>query len=883
MDKTYIRFGKKIWLTVVLLLSAIESIICTWVLVTIPGDQRNTILFGLSLPRLLISLTFITSLIIFLTVAGFILRNDKLWDRLNVFFQQHATLLFISLYLLFVVSTWFLLLPLYRAGDSAAYLERLKPLLLWLCLISLQFLLYLAAREWQFVSKVSKKLDIQLYFYTFIVFCVFLLLTMITGITRWGISPIVRFWEKSGVPLLSGQAYWGWVLGIAAIFLLSKVLPEAVKKTVSLSKHQWIIFFIIWGISAYLWINEPMQFNHFNPGPFAPSDQYYPNSDAQYYDLIAQKALLGVNNGYVDKPLYSAFLFGLHLLGGQNNNLILDIQTALLAIFPAVLFVLGTRMQNPMGGLLAALFANFKVINSIAGQMWIWKTSTPKLMMTEFPSAILLLFFALLLFLWFSKHEKQFLYALAAGGILGLATLLRHNNWVFLPMTVFFSLLVLWKKKIFWLKSMAIFLLMLFSTITPWMIYSAVHYKEPLPFMVALRGSVFATRLNPIIEAGRATPQEQVTSTSTESSVSTSIPIQTPVASSVTDNLTPTAQPLNTVGRTSFIFITPLLDTMTRHFFHNLVSVALSTPVSFNFHDLETTFRESEIHSLWDIEWNGHLTGGQWFLLLINLGVISLGIGYTFWRWHLAGLTPLAIAFTYMAGTAFATTSGGRYLIPVDWVFVFYYVLGMVALLQKIFSRFSGQYDVIEDGTVQLSSKNNRKMIFQGCIIAIVFLGIGGFIALSMVGFPQAYPVYTQAEIVKNLTENQPSLDQMPLQPLISAVDAGQLQVIYGRILYPRYLDYRDDRAYEIETADFTQDRNGLVFSVIGSSQDFINGRLQLNDSPAEIPAGVDAVVFTCPNFEAYGLVILDGSQPQLITRPDWPTIQCEVETLREQ
>jgi len=78
-----------------------------------------------------------------------------------------------------------------------------------------------------------------------------------------------------------------------------------------------------------LWIYLPAHSNYFAPGPYPPSFQAYPFSDAEIYDLGAQYALIGqrLNNfGYVDKPLYTFLLFLFHSVAGQSTARVLVLQ-----------------------------------------------------------------------------------------------------------------------------------------------------------------------------------------------------------------------------------------------------------------------------------------------------------------------------------------------------------------------------------------------------------------------------------------------------------------------------------------------------------------------------------------------------------------------------
>ena len=70
-----------------------------------------------------------------------------------------------------------------------------------------------------------------------------------------------------------------------------------------------------------------------------PTNQTYPNSDAGYYDSMAQSLLIGYPylGDIPTRPLYIVFLAFLHWLAGDRYNLIIAGQTLLLAFIPVLL------------------------------------------------------------------------------------------------------------------------------------------------------------------------------------------------------------------------------------------------------------------------------------------------------------------------------------------------------------------------------------------------------------------------------------------------------------------------------------------------------------------------------------------------------------------
>jgi hypothetical protein len=74
-------------------------------------------------------------------------------------------------------------------------------------------------------------------------------------------------------------------------------------------------------------------------------------------------------------------------------------------------------------------------------------------------------------------------------------------------------------------------------------------------------------------------------------------------------------------------------------------------------------------------EWNGNLQVEQLVLIFVNLIVVSFGVVYSWQHQRWGGLIPGFCFFIYDLALSFSLTSGGRYLVPINWVVFFYYGL----------------------------------------------------------------------------------------------------------------------------------------------------------------------------------------------------------------
>ena len=175
---------------------------------------------------------------------------------------------------------------------------------------------------------------------------------MLVALTRMGISGHEDYWYEAGVPILPGQVW----LAVLAGWGFSRA--EARLRHAVGSRLDAVVFAAVWILGAALWATAPVTESYFNPRPKPPNRQMYPYSDAATYDLQSQSALLGYgldNGGAVDNPMYPTFLVLVHRFAGQDYAASMAFQAAVLAVFPAVVYLLGTSILGRTAGVAAAM------------------------------------------------------------------------------------------------------------------------------------------------------------------------------------------------------------------------------------------------------------------------------------------------------------------------------------------------------------------------------------------------------------------------------------------------------------------------------------------------------------------------------------------------
>jgi hypothetical protein len=314
--------------------------------------------------------------------------------------------------------------------------------------------------------------------------------------------------------------------------------------------------------------------------------------------------------------------------------------------------------------------------------------------------------------------------------------------------------------------------------------------------------------------------------------------------------------PIRAVNR-AFQKLGNVLNFSSSHFFHNLSTSTLILPTTLVYDDLDHVMTPSQ--SYWGSEWQGTFSLGAALLFGINLLLIGIGIGWGWKRFRIAGLVPLVIALSYGLANALARTSGGRYIVPVDWIVYFYYALGLVQLsLWAAGWLFPGEVKLPIDQPDSVLPVSRAVYIRQSILVLLCFFAIGFSLKLPDSLFAR---VFTKRE-----SKNQILVNWLPAGSLAQlGVQDAQLQaflqdpnsvVLVGRVLYPRFY-----RAGKGESDAFSQNAKRpyprMVFNLIGyrGNKGVV---LSMNQPPGYFPQGGDAVVLGCAGkngVEAYGVV----------------------------
>jgi len=730
------------------LVSALEAAASLLALVSIPSEAERLIL-GFTSTRWALISPLLIALVVF-TVAAFLSwrkpdfclgwldveLRPKFYKSLSVIFPLVATVTGVGAFLM----RW------WNPERLLPFFERAWPLLAFVIVFSLQstfWLLFLrnGIQKTDFVSKKS----------ALVAFIFLLLVFGFVSLTKLGLTPDPAYWGEPGVPIQ------GWQLGLALLasvsFLALSLLP------LFKSDPQRIDFFLgvlIWALAAGIWLSVPNTVLKNSFGP--PANMPLPHSDSAYYDYMAHSLLIGTDyTGVVPtRPLYIVFLTILHLLFGENYNLIIMGQTLVLAIFPVVFFFLGKKIHSRTAGVTIALLAIFREWTNLLVSSDT-RVSNTKMLLVDTPTLLLILLACLFTFRWLERKDR--LSAFVAGGTFGILLLLRTQAMLILPFVLIIAFFALRLEKQPWISHLLILVLGVGFCVTPWLTHNylrAGHFSFDAPFQYQVLASQYA----------------------------------------YTGNLDYSQVDLEGKSLGGILFTFALKDPgfvasfISNHFLATEIGSLLALPLIVPFHGLH-----APINIYWT-SFNGTLSWYNVILLIGYLILIAIGLGSAWQRWRWIGLLPLAFNLGYAAANGIGRFSGWRYDFPADWIAYFYFGIGFVEILfwlVKVFgihvldTNYTDTKETI--GRERNSIKTPAEIIKRWAPVALLFLLIGAipWIAES-INPPPRYgdrsqtilqEQLAQSDAIHALSISADEVDEFAEQP--------QAVTAIGRLLYPRY------------------------------------------------------------------------------------------------
>jgi hypothetical protein len=497
-------------------------------------------------------------------------------------------------------------------------------------------------------------------------------------------------WGPPGTPITFAQ--------VNLVFAISLVLTFAVyiiRSRFSGTDPHWlslqdiIIFMGLWMLASILWWNQPMSPTHFAPAPVAPNNEYYPYSDAAIFDKSSYHLIYGTgfSNHLVRRPLYVGMLGLFHKIAGAAYDDTIFLQILVLALIPALIYLLTAKLSNRLAGLIAGGMILLREENAIAlsGEI---VTSHAKLMMSDLAATLGVVAITYLCVKLLMHPERDKWISPTIGACLGLTALVRAQVLVLAPLLIIYAMAARRSIKLGIRESVPIFLGLLL-TLAPWVLR---NWNLSGSIVLDDGGEQRLLARNYSIDAAKF-PEPMTGESQREFSARL------------------------TQGIFTFIFEHPgdVLFFVSNHFFHNMTTSAIYVAPVYS-----TDSPHSLVgHFLFGDSGRG-ANGASGVALFINLIIVALGIGIAQAKYKFAGSIPFIVFLFYSAGNAIVRSSGWRFSLPVDWVIVAYYGIALAYLPSVIKSLLDDKNISVE--SVTQKSFASRNQFFGAAVFFLLFL-----------------------------------------------------------------------------------------------------------------------------------------------------------------
>jgi hypothetical protein len=621
----------------------------------------------------LVILVLIIALINFRKLSQYLIRKLITKDVLP------TTNWMLILFAIFLALT--ILYPPSSFGKLSSYYIRLQPLLVFGSLLGFQFAILVKILLDAFDINMlhinrqpkPKKLLLGLAIMLFVALLFILLRDY---------SPEIvgrQLYIAPGVPLSSLQVF------ISLLVFSGLLVIERRKGKVFFDKKivNVTTFVFIWVVTILIWSSTVLPCTDDLVGGSPPNYICYPQINDAVYSIGSHYITLGqgiYNHWLTDKPLYMAFLALGQLIAGPAINEYLFFQVAVLAVIPSLLFVIGRRSMGFSGGILLSYFSILLGALDISLYSSVESVSV-KNESPEYLTILLMILLGIFLFRWFQNPQKH-QWAILSGGILGLSSLVRFTPLTILVIVLPLFMLIQRKmiKKAF--IGGFIFLVAFVLAFFPWF-FSATDVNGQNFYLIKIQDVIsqrFTGKSVPVDIKDEIGPVSSLTKSAiSESSESPPTPLSEPrpTPSSSSYPLYYLDQSIDSGGGSGVFY----------HFVNNFYSSLVRLPINFSF----LTTKDVVKQDVWNANvkqptWKRDLSTENLITSGFSLSLVLLGLFFAVKKFGWAGLTGLVIQTGYFLGAAAAQTSGGRYLVPVFWVTLLYYCMGLFQIVTWIFA-----------------------------------------------------------------------------------------------------------------------------------------------------------------------------------------------------
>jgi hypothetical protein len=740
----------------------------------------------------------------------------------------------------------------HQLGSMASYRERSLPILLWLAVLAVQFLLF--AIYIRGIDPGVFREQRSMLLAALVILVLFGLLTLGIRLTRIGLTPDEVYWQGPGTPILLQQVVLAIVAGVFFdLFITRTNFGRS-------ARFDAIVSVVLWGLTCIIWLNQSADLTWFSTKPTAPNYQSYPFSDALVYDHAARGYLIGkpISSDFWVKPLYAFFLTGLHVLAGENYTLLTSLQVIFLALIPVFAYLLLVRLGSRAAGLIMALLLILREHNALTLSNVI-QVSHVKILLSDVLAMGLMVLLLWAFFHWGEKPGERRVMPLVLGGILSLLVLTRGHPIFLLPFLLCAVYLVpvphfrlRWEAIVLTFSGFLIALL-------PWFWR---NYELTGKLALQFTGSPYSAQISNLYNSTPRPldPENLSPRYSGESDSAYYERLQEQAIRFTLDHPDQVAK-----------FISA-------HYFHNLIFSYIYLPHSFRIEGIKDYVKTEPF---WNF-WRGNLSTEGQVLFFINLSMVALGFGYL-WKQHKhLAFVPLFLGVGYNLSVSIGRLSGWRFILPADWITLIYYAAGLTQfyhLLQAFVNREAGLTHR-EHRTPDVIDPLKRLPLIG---FTLFFLTISVALTKGHVLFSQRYPDKSVSQLKEDYNKAAkviPSL--IPSSVLDDFFKADSAVIVYGQAQNPSFRMSNQEELEGVWSVFYfwphhrPQPFPRVIFNLNGPKTAGIV--LPMESPPDSFPDGADVIVIGCwaESGEINAVaVFIQGDPPTHYLSEPSPTLTC--------
>ena len=805
----------------------LQGALALWLFSSLPSGAGNDVILGLSGTRLIgISLLFLVNAVFVLLAYLVVRRHERLISWLDSLMTSSSSDVVIVLAFLLASSSLAALLIVFglsRQGEIHpynAYAARLAPFLFPTFFLSIELIVWIFYHRRHTFTVFQQRFR-ELIRRSILIWVVLAALAFFITVTGLGLIPDkAGDWGYPGVPLLEWQVILACLLAVLIFVMEAREMVPDHRRT-----DAWISA-SVWLLAVSLWLSQPIIPGFSATAPRAPNQEIYPFIDAQLYDEFAQSILIGDGMKGTElppKPLYVVILALFHLIAGQEYERVIALQSAVLACFPVVLYLLGKDFFGRPVGLALALLAILRDMTSNVAAPFTHALSYSKLYLSELPVALCMALFIFLSYRWAKNHFTG-LPAFLAGGVLGIGVMIRSQAGIALPVVLFIAWLGNRKSLYPILRGGLLMAVTIFLVISPWIWRNWKNTGEFVFVDPQTQTANLALRYNNLIEV-----QVDLFIAPGE----TQADYNRRLFASFTE-----AVRANPGGA---------LHALTNRFLNNSIDNLLLLPLRNDLVDFRELWQPSR--PFWE-HWDGQPTLLQSGVLTFYLFLFGLGLAAASMRLGVWGFAPLGVNFFYNLWTSVALLSGQRFLLSMDWSIYLYYMIGLFVLVEGFLLLLIRARPVVrqwdELNVVQaIEPPTANKPISIFLLSGALFFLVGASLPVSEMLFQKRYPDLSQAQIFTQLTSSEAfvrsGVDSVCLQKWIADEN---LTGFTGKALSPRFYESGDGEQ-TAKQGYAPSEVARLVFQGIGSRYGIVI--LPMAQAPGFLPNASDVIFYTGP------------------------------------